>query len=532
MQSQITDSAHYEELITRQIDQFKETEVMHDLPSIYHYLSEKYTRPQATSVTGCTDVVSLYTQYFQKSLHESGSHFLMSVGAGDCSIEIEIAKKLVEMGESFFFICLELSPILIAKARKRIDENKLGDVITVAEIDLNKWEPKTTFAGIMAHHALHHFLNLEHLFGLIKKNLAGQGRFVTCDIIGRNGHMRWPEALLLTRKIWERLPRKYKYNHQLQQYDDYFNNFDCSTEGFEGIRAQDILPLLVTLFSFEVFFCYGNLTDLFIDRSFGPNYDPANPQDAAFIDYVQQLNEKLIYEGILKPTSMIAVMVNEPVANPKIYSNRDPFFAVRDPKARAPVYDVDVLLQSMPLQAGKEDHPFVFNQVRRYPPGRKAVFSSSETLPDNSINGNDYLTYGWGRSEAGFTWSICEDAAILFPLETPAAGPLLLTLEFLPYQSPLYEHTLVRIAVNGADIQVLQYDNAIPARFSSTTIRLPEELVAGRTEIEVSFLFPTRRQPQFEPGDDIRSVGIALASATLSPDRSSKSITDFQHGSK
>jgi len=518
MQNQITDAAHYEELITRQIDQFKEIEVMHDLPPIYYYLWQKYTTPQSTSVIGCTGVVDLYTHYFQKSLHDSGSPFLMSIGAGDCSIEIGIAKKLVEMGERFFFICLELSPILIAKARKLIDENGLGDVITVAQVDLNKWEPKTTFAGVMAHHALHHFLNLEQLFGLIKNNLAKQGRFVTCDIIGRNGHMRWPEALLLTRKIWERLPRKYKYNHQLQQYDDYFDNFDCSTEGFEGIRAQDILPLLVTLFSFEVFFCNGNLTDLFIDRSFGPNYDPNNPQDAAFIDYVQELNEKLISEGILKPTSMIAVMVNEPVANPKIYSNRDPFFAIRDPKAQAPVYNIDVLLQSMPLRAGKEDHPFVFNQVRPYPLGRKAVFSSSETLPENTINGNKYLTYGWAQAEAGFTWSTCEDAAILFPLETPATGPLSLTLEFLPYQSSQYQHTLVKITVNGADIPVLQYDNSIPASFSSTTIRLPEECVAGRTEIEVSFLFPTRRHPQFEPGNDLRSVGIALASATLSPD--------------
>jgi SAM-dependent methyltransferase len=519
MQNKITEPGHYEELVARQIDQYKETEVMHDLPSIYRYWSKKYTNDQSSSVTGCTDVVGLYATYFRKSLQESDSIFLVSIGSGDCSIEIQIVKKLLETGERFFFICLELSPILIAKARQLIDAESLGDVITVAQIDLNKWQPKNSFAGVMAHHALHHFLNLEELFGLIRKNLAKHGRFVTCDIIGRNGHMRWPEALLLTRKIWEGLPRKYKYNHQFKQYEDYFNNFDCSTEGFEGIRAQDILPLLVTLFSFEVFFCYGNLIDPFVDRTFGPNYDPDNPGDAAFIDYVQELNEKLISEGTLKPTSMIAVMVNEPVANPKIYANRDPFFALRDPKAQAPVYNIDVLLQSMPLRAGKEDHPFVVNQVRPYPLGRKAVFSSSETLPDNSINGNNYLTYGWAYPEAGYTWSNCEDAAILFPLETATTGALTLTLEFLPYQSSLYEHTLVKIAVNGADIQVLQYDNAIPARFSSTTIRLPKELVAGRTEIEVSFLFPTRRQPQFESGDDRRSVGIALASATLSPGR-------------
>ncbi len=517
MQNKNSDPGHYEELIARQIEQYKEMEIMHDLPPIHRYLSAKYTKDRFTSITGCTDVVSLYATYFRKSLQESDSNFLISIGSGDCSIEIEIVKKLLETGDKFFFICLELSPILIAKARQRIDAESLGDVITVTQIDLNKWQPRNSFAGVMAHHSLHHFLELEELFGLIKKNLARNGRFVTCDIIGRNGHMRWPEALLLTRKIWERLPRKYKYNHQFREYDDFYNNFDCSTEGFEGIRAQDILPLLVTQFSFEVFFGYGNLIDPFIDRTFGPNYDPAIPRDAAFIEYVQDLNDKLISEGILKPTAIIAVMVNEPVATPKIYANWAPSFAIRDPKSDAPVYNVDPLLQSMPLQAEKEDHPFAVRKVHPYPLGRKAIFSSSQTLPENCISGNNYLTYGWGYSEESFTWSNCEDAAIIFPLETAATGPLSLTLEFLPYQSPRYEHTVIKIAVNGTENHVLEYDNAIPAGFSSTTIQLPEELVAGKKEVEISFLFPNRRQPQFESGDDLRSVGIALASATLFP---------------
>jgi hypothetical protein len=39
---------------------------------------------------------------------------------------------------------------------------------------------------------LHHVLNLEGLFGQIKSHLKEHGLFIISDIIGRNGHLRWP----------------------------------------------------------------------------------------------------------------------------------------------------------------------------------------------------------------------------------------------------------------------------------------------------------------------------------------------------
>ena len=47
---------------------------------------------------------------------------------------------------------------------------------------------------------------------------------------------------------------------------------------FEGIRAQDILPLLVERFTFDEFIGFGNVIDPFVDRSFGPNFDIASPK--------------------------------------------------------------------------------------------------------------------------------------------------------------------------------------------------------------------------------------------------------------
>jgi SAM-dependent methyltransferase len=512
------DSAHYADLIARQIGQYQETEVMHNLPEIYDYWATKHNSPKTVAVIGYSDLIQFYSDNFKKSLHESNSIFLVSIGSGDSLIEIEIVKQLIAGNEKqFSFICLELSPILIEKARKKIDEEGLGGFITVEQLDINNWQPEYMFAGIMVHHALHHFLNLEHLFDLIKMNLAPRGRFITCDIIGRNGHMRWPEALLLTRKIWERLPRKYKFNHQFRHYDDYYNNFDCSTEGFEGIRAQDILPLLVKMFHFEVFFAFGNLIDPFIDRSYGPNFDPKNSLDASFIDYVQELNEKLISEGILKPSSMSAVMVNETVAYPKIYQHWSPAFAIRDPAGPAPVYDVNPLLEGIPYRLSREDDPLVVNQVGFYPLGKKAVFIAPEKAPvAGAISGQKYLKYGWGHAEEHFTWSNCEDAALIFPLQQNITTDLFLTLELIPYCSPLYTHTIIEILVNDVKVETLRSDNKTENGGKLIKIRLPGKLVRDRQALEVVFLLPCRRQPQYEAGDDLRAAGIALLSATIS----------------
>ena len=65
--------------------------------------------------------------------------------------------------------------------------------------------------------------------------------------------MRWPEALELIQGIWKFIPDHYKTNHQLKRVEQQYQNWDCSKKGFEGIRAQDILPLLVKKFSFRSF---------------------------------------------------------------------------------------------------------------------------------------------------------------------------------------------------------------------------------------------------------------------------------------
>ncbi|MGQ0651648.1 MAG: class I SAM-dependent methyltransferase, partial [Betaproteobacteria bacterium] len=109
---------------------------------------------------------------------------------------------------------------------------------------------------------------------------------------------------------WRELPPAHRYNVQLRRQEDEFLDWDCSADGFEGVRAQDILPLLLQRFHFELFVPFGNVIDPFIDRSFGPNFDRESERDRAFIDRVQAIDEQAMLEGCVKPTHMFAVLRN------------------------------------------------------------------------------------------------------------------------------------------------------------------------------------------------------------------------------
>ena len=98
---------------------------------------------------------------------------------------------------------------------------------------------------MLANYILHHIVELERLFEGVAAAIGSSGVFLTADMIGRNGHMRWSEALGIITALWVTLPDALKYNHHLGSTDYTFNNRDCCSDGgLEGVRAQDILPLL------------------------------------------------------------------------------------------------------------------------------------------------------------------------------------------------------------------------------------------------------------------------------------------------
>ena len=320
----------YDSRVQSELDAFENINVQ-DLPLIMQYWSKNYLAPMLAPF-GFTDTIQFVRSYMARVCRQFPAETVsfLSIGAGTCASEINIAEWLREHSiENYMFECADINPKLLAKGQVSAKEKDLSKHFSYAPFDINSWRPPGRYHVIVAFQSLHHFVELELLFDKIHRALHPDGYFLVDDMIGRNGHQRWPEALASVNELWRELPKRHTYNHQLKRFEREYENWDCSTEGFEGIRAQDILPLLVQRFHFELFIGFGNIIDIFIDRGFGPNFDPAEEWDRRFIDRVQELDAAEIEAGRIKPTHMIAALKTKPVEITAMHKHLSPEFCIR-----------------------------------------------------------------------------------------------------------------------------------------------------------------------------------------------------------
>ena len=334
MSAEPTSDAAYDARLAAETQIYKDVPDIHILPSIFHYWSDKYLRPMLEEY-GINNFDHFFAKYFMESAKacNDGKPAFISIGAGNCETEVRVAKIIRNNGYTDFVIeCLEMNPSMLRRGREMAESEGIAQNLDFIEEDFNKWKASKRYTGVMANQSLHHVLNLEGLFDEIKLSLNPHGYFITHDMIGRNGHQRWPEALKEVHRFWQELPSEYRYNHQLNRHEEFYDNWDCSIEGFEGVRAQDILPLLLERFDFHLFIGFANVVDVFIDRGFGHNFNADQEWDRAFIDRLHAFDEQALENGSLTPTHMVAVMTTQPYSQHLYSRGLSPERSVRKPR--------------------------------------------------------------------------------------------------------------------------------------------------------------------------------------------------------
>jgi len=257
---------------------------------------------------------------------------LLSIGAGNCELDLALAARLKAQGcTNIRYECLEINAQMLARAKVRAAELGVTELMVLTEGDIAQWEPQAqpAYQVIICQQFLHHVVDLEQLLAKVRLAMAPNALFLVDDMVGRNGHMLWPEALAMVEELWDELPERYKYQHLHGVTNKKYVNWDCSITGYEGIRAQDILPLLVDNFHFDTFIAFSNIIDVFVGRPYGPNFSVDDADDLAFIDRVQELDQKAINSGDIKPTHMIAAMQKKDVAVVRCCGKITPDFALR-----------------------------------------------------------------------------------------------------------------------------------------------------------------------------------------------------------
>ncbi len=353
---------------------------MQALPPIFSQWSSTYVLPGLKHVFGVDDINHFYVEAFiAASRSNPDIPAFLSLGCGDGTVEITIAQTLLQRGVTRFrFVCYDLAEILLDRFRKALP----ADLSTYFELvagDLNAHVFEAKFDAVMANHSLHHIVDLEGVFRTTFECLTDAGVFVTSDMIGRNGHLRWPEARLFVDFLWPLLTQQQRHNVLLRRDEHAFIDHDCSTVGFEGIRAQDVLPLMLRQgFHPWKFFGFGGMIDVFVDRCFGPGFRVTEPDDLFLIRRLGFLNEVLLDTGLVKPTMMLAYFTKSPRSDNVYYRSRSAEASVRDPEAE-PSWLGDVVrdLDRSPVEP---DYAFRTRQFAEAPKPSPAEVAADEAL--------------------------------------------------------------------------------------------------------------------------------------------------------
>ena len=156
---------------------------IHRLPDIFHYWSNRYVRPKLEAFG-----FSSPNELFRCSLMDHcrrpdpEPRRFVSIGSGNCDLEIGIAAALQSGGSTNFVIdCLELNTAMLERGRTAADQAGLGGQLNFLEVDLNEWTAAHQYDAVIANQILHHVLDLEHLLAQIKVCLKPHGTFVISD---------------------------------------------------------------------------------------------------------------------------------------------------------------------------------------------------------------------------------------------------------------------------------------------------------------------------------------------------------------
>ena len=204
----------------------------------------------------------------------------------------------------------------------------MNDIVQFQNVDLNSGFGSSKFDLIIANQVLHHIVSLEDIFDSCHEALTDDGFVMARDMIGKNGHQAWPEAKGEIDKIWERMPSRYKTNNRNGNFYDTFPNNDFSKSSFEGIRSQDIMPLINERFGYSKYYAFGGVVERFINRGFGGNFSVENEEDTRFVKLLQKTNDDLIDSGKITPTQICAYFTKRRSSG-KHWKNRTPIRSVR-----------------------------------------------------------------------------------------------------------------------------------------------------------------------------------------------------------
>jgi ubiquinone/menaquinone biosynthesis C-methylase UbiE len=229
----------------------------------------------------------------------------LAVGAGAGGVALE----LMQHAPAPALVCIDSKPEWLDPYRERSRELALDAQFAAADLDAVELEPDA-FDVVFCHAVLHRVVELEGVVGQIKRALRPGGMLVLVEVVTRNGYAMWPETRDVIQAVWNTLPVKFRLNltaYTTPLIDDFIWEPDPLPSGTRGARPEDILPLVERHFLPEQFVPYFSMSRRFFDSMYGPNYDLAQPLDAALFNWIWALDLHYLATRRLRPETFFGI---------------------------------------------------------------------------------------------------------------------------------------------------------------------------------------------------------------------------------
>lgn len=278
------------------------------LPPIFHFWSNRYVRPVVERIGFDTPEDLYYVEIRNFALAAARPVSVLSLGSGGCSLELALGARLRAEGIAVHFECVDFNAYLMEQGRAKARAAGLADMFDFRVADCNEGVPTAPKDVIVVNQFFHHIEKLEVACAGLKEAMAPAGLLLTCDIVGRNGHVLWPSVDERVQKHWQSLEAGRRFDRHFGKRQTRYRSVDHAAYSNEGVRAQDIVQCLSEHFDFELFVTFGGAIVPFVERRIGFNFDPESPEDTAFIDKVAVEDQAAIRAGEYPASSMIAVL--------------------------------------------------------------------------------------------------------------------------------------------------------------------------------------------------------------------------------
>jgi len=199
-----------------------------------------------------------------------------------CSGAAGIERRLIaDAGCPVEITLFDLNENLMRKAAAALSSvakisGVLGDVNVISAEQFGN----LTFDVTMFVSGLHHVVEIEHVLRTSAELIQPNGEFwIVGEAIGRNGNQLWPEALEAANRIFSLLPERFRRNAFTGKIDATVPETDFSANSFEGIRSEEIEPLVLRYFDPVEMWRRNCFLWRLVNPVYFPNYDLNNQED-------------------------------------------------------------------------------------------------------------------------------------------------------------------------------------------------------------------------------------------------------------